>query len=108
MTTPCTCARTAIGGYSGSTRSTSAGAFSSPPVRTGARASGGGDGGGAGGGGGGGSSLISPPTTPPTAPPGTPPSTPPGAPSLTLGRLDSGLISFAPSYGAAFRFVRRV
>src|SRR4051812_25746757 len=104
MTTPCTCARTAIGGYSGSTRSTSAGAFSSPPMRTGPRATGGAAGGG-GGGGGGGRSLISPPITPPTTPPGTPPSTPPGTPSVLPVSTDvSSTISRGASTGAARRF----
>src|ERR671918_587495 len=84
ITTPCTRADCAIGGYCGLTCLVLVGCLITPPTRTGC----------AGGGGGGGGASGSPPTTPPTTPPGTPPSTPPGTPSTPVLTTDvSGLIS---------------
>src|SRR5262249_4431156 len=94
MTTPCTRADCAMGGYTGFTSLVFVGCLMLPPTRTGA----------VGGGGGGGGASGRPPTTPPTTPPGTPPSTPPGTPSPTLGTETSGLISLGASTGAAFGF----
>src|SRR5687767_10226685 len=99
MTTPCTRADCAIGGYTGLTFRVLVGALMLPPTRTGAD-----------GGGGGGGAEGSPPTTPPMVPPGIPPSTPPGTPSLTpvAGAGTSAMISFGASVGAALGLVTGV
>src|SRR5262249_48118941 len=73
ITIPLTFAMSATSGYAGSTRFTSAGALTFPPIRMGAVCLG--SGGAGGGGGGGGGAAINPPTMPPGTPPSRPPST---------------------------------